>query len=100
LETYYQVMNKAFKLEPALPIMADVMVSISDLKKNPAAVIAEARKRQVAITSRNRAVAYVVSPEVWDHILDVFDDRKLIREAEAALAEEGEDVVIDLDAYL
>ncbi len=93
-------MNKAFKLEPALPIMADVMVSISDLKKNPAAVIAEARKRQVAITSRNRAVAYVVSPEVWDHILDVFDDRKLIREAEAALAEEGEDVVIDLDAYL
>jgi antitoxin StbD len=93
-------MNKPFKLTPALPIMADVTVSISDLKKNPAAVIEEARKRQVAITSRNRAVAYVVSPEVWDHVLDVFDERKLIREAEAALEEEGDDVLIDLDDYL
>lgn len=63
-------------------------------------MIAEARKRQVAITSRNRAVAYVISPEVWDHILDVFDERKLVREAEEALEEEGENVVIDLDAYL
>jgi len=100
LETYFQVMNKPFKLSPALPIMADVTVSISDLKKNPAAVIEEARKRQVAITNRNRAVAYVISPEVWDHILDVFDERKLVREAEEALEEEGENVVIDLDAYL
>lgn len=33
LETYFQVMNKPFKLSPALPIMADVTVSISDLKK-------------------------------------------------------------------
>jgi antitoxin StbD len=73
-------MNKPFKPTPVLPIMADVSVSISELKKNPAAVIAEARKRQVAITSRNRAVAYVVSPEVWDHILDVFDERALARE--------------------
>jgi antitoxin StbD len=73
-------MNKPFKPTPVLPIMADVSVSISDLKKNPAAVVAEARKRQVAITSRNRAVAYVVSPEVWDHILDVFDERKFARE--------------------
>ncbi len=93
-------MNKPFKLAPALPIMADVTVSISDLKKNPAAVVAEARKRQVAITSRNRAVAYVVSPEVWDHILDVFDERKMVREAIEAIEEDGDDVTIDLDAYL
>jgi antitoxin StbD len=93
-------MNKPFKPAPVLPILAEVAVSISDLKKNPAAVIEEARKRQVAITSRNRAVAYVVSPEVWDHILDIFADRRLMREAEEALEEEGEDVVIDLDAYL
>jgi antitoxin StbD len=100
LKTYYQVMNKPFKPTPVLPIMADVSVSISELKKNPAAVIAEARKRQVAITSRNRAVAYVVSPEVWEHIIDVFEDRKLIREAEAALLEEGDDIPVNLEDYL
>jgi antitoxin StbD len=77
--------------------MADVSVSISDLKKNPAAVIAEARKRQVAITNRNRAVAYVVSPEVWDHILDVFDERTLEREVEERLANPGELIEVSID---
>ncbi|HKX80418.1 MAG TPA: type II toxin-antitoxin system prevent-host-death family antitoxin [Novosphingobium sp.] len=80
-------MNKPFKPTQVSPILADVSASISELKKNPAAVIAEARKRQVAITSRNRAVAYVISPEVWDHVLDVFDERKLAREFEAHLSD-------------
>ncbi|MFD2578580.1 type II toxin-antitoxin system Phd/YefM family antitoxin [Novosphingobium colocasiae] len=66
-------MNKPFKPAAVLPILADVAVSISELKKkNPAAVIEEARRQQVAITNRNRAVAYIISPEVWDHILDIF----------------------------
>jgi antitoxin StbD len=93
-------MNKPFRPEPITPILADVGVSISDLKRNPAAVVAEAKLHQVAILSRNKPVAYVVSPEVWDHILDVLDERKLVREAQEALEEGGDDVVIDLDAYL
>lgn len=93
-------MNKPFKLASALPIMADVTVSISDLKKNPAAVVAEARKRQVAITSRNRAVAYVISPEVWDHILDVFDDRKFEREYEERLDDIDNAIPVSLDDLL
>lgn len=93
-------MNKPFKLAPVLPIMADVTVSISDLKKNPAAVVEEARKRQVAITNRNRAVAYVVSPEVWDHILDVFDEQKLAREYGDHLDEIGDAIPVSLEDLL
>jgi antitoxin StbD len=100
LKTYYQVMNKPFKPTPVLPIMADVSASISDLKKNPAAVIEEARRRQVAITSRNRAVAYVISPEVWDHILDVFEDRKFEREFAEHLGDIDEAIPVDLDELL
>ena len=92
-------MNKPFIPERVIPILADVSVSISDLKRNPAAVIEAARKQQVAILNRGRAVGYVVSPEVFDHILDVFDERQLVRDAQEALLEEGEDVVIDLAAY-
>lgn len=99
-ETYLKVMNKPFKPEPIIPILADVGVSITDLKANPAAVVAAARARQVAILNRNKPVAYIVSPKVWEHILDVFDERKLVREAKEALDEEGENVKIDLDAYL
>jgi antitoxin StbD len=75
-------MNKPYKPEPILPILADIGISISDLKKNPAAAIEAAKAQQVAILNRNRAVAYIISPEVWDHIIDVFDDMKLAREME------------------
>ncbi len=92
-------MNKPFVPERVVPILADVSVSISDLKRNPAAVIEAARKQQIAILNRRKPVAYVISPEVFDHILDVFDERSLIREAEEALLEDGENVVIDLAAY-
>lgn len=100
-KTYYQVMNKPFKPTPVLPIMADVSVSISELKANPAAVIAAARKQQVAITSRNRPVAYVVSPEVWDHILDVFDEGKFAREFADRLNDPLEDsIAVDIEDLL
>lgn len=92
-------MTKPFKPEPIVPILADLGVSISDLKRNPAAVVAAAREQQVAVLNRNKPVAYVISPEVWEHVMDVFADRKLVREAMEALEEEGENVRIDLDAY-
>lgn len=93
-------MNKPFKPEPIVPILADVAVSISDLKRNPAAVIEAAKQQQVAILNRNRPVAYLVSPEVWDHILDVFDERKLAREFGDRLDDIGDAVPVSLDDLL
>ena len=93
-------MSAPFKPETIVPILADIGVSISDLKRNPAAVVEAAKTQQVAILNRNRPVAYVVAPHVWEHVLDVFADRRLMREAEEALEEEGEDIPFDPDAYL
>ena len=91
-------MNKPFKPETLVPILADIGVSISDLKRNPAAVIEAAKGQQVAILNRNKPVAYVISPEVWDHILDVFDDNKLAREIESRLDKALDDAVsVNLD---
>jgi antitoxin StbD len=90
-------MNKPFKPTPVLPIMADVSVSISDLKKNPAAVIAEAGKRQVAITSRNRAVAYVVSPEVWERVVAILEDAEDERLVGERLRNPGKLVEVTID---
>ena len=93
-------MNAPFQPPLIEEVLADACVSISTLKKNPAAVIAEANLRQVAILNRNRPVAYVISPKVWEHVLDVLAERRLVHEAQDAIAEVGDDVVIDLDAYL
>ena len=93
-------MNAPFKSLLIEEVLADACVSVSTLKKNPASIIAEAQLRQVAILSRNRPVAYLISPKVWEHVLDVFAERRLVKEAQTALAKDGDDVVIDLDAYL
>lgn len=93
-------MNAPFKPLLIEEVLADACVSVSTLKRNPAAVIAEANLRQVAILSRNRPVAYLISPKVWEHVLDVLADRRLVQEAQEAMSEDGDDVVIDLDAYL
>lgn len=97
-QTYNRTMNKPFNLDRMIPMLADVGVSISDLKKNPAEAIAAAREQQVAILNRNRPVAYLISPEVWDHILDVFDDQKLAFELQDRLEDDLENSVeVSLD---
>jgi antitoxin StbD len=90
-------MNAPFKADPVVPILADACVGISELKKNPAAVVAAAREQQVAILNRNKPVAYVISPEVWEYLCDLVEDVKLAEEAEAALAEDGDNVEVAFD---
>ena len=95
-ECYKEVMNAPFKPEIVEPILARSCVSISGLKKNPAAVVAAARLQEVAILNRNRPVAYVISPEAWEHICDVFEDRADAHEVQERLAEGGEIIEVTL----
>lgn len=73
-------MNAPFKPDGARPLIEDVLadacVSISSLKANPAAVVAAARERQVAVLSRNRPVAYVVSPEAWAGLCELVEEAR------------------------
>ena len=68
-------------------VLAEACVSISTLKANPAAVIAEAQLRHVAILSRNRPVAYVVSPEVWEYLSELHDNARDAELVEQRLAD-------------
>ena len=63
------------KLEP---ILADAGVSISDLKKNPSAVIEAAHGDPVAILNRNKPAAYLVPAKAWEAIIDRLDDIDLV----------------------
>ena len=93
-------MNAPIKPPVISEVLADACVSISNLKANPAAVIAEAQVRQVAVLNRNKPVAYVISPEVWAYVSELVADRQLAREAAEALAEGDEGVELDLGDYL
>ena len=90
-------MNAPFNPDPIQLILAEACVGISELKKNPAAVISAARDQQVAILNRNKPVAYVISPEVWEHIVDTFDDLRLEKEVRARLADPDDMVEVSID---
>jgi antitoxin StbD len=89
-------MNAPFKPEPIVPILADVGVSITDLKRNPAAVVAEAKLQQVAILSRNKPVAYMISPEVWEYLSELHEDAQDAELVRERLANPGKRIRVEL----
>jgi len=76
-------------------LLADYGVSISDLKKNPSAVIAAADGAPVAILNRNTPAAYLVPAATWEAILDRLDDIELARIVREREGEIGVEVSID-----
>ena len=59
------------------PIFADAGTSISELKKNPSAVIEAAEGRPVAILNRNRPAAYLIPAKAWEAIMERLEDAEL-----------------------
>jgi antitoxin StbD len=74
---------------------ADVGVSVTDLKRNAAAVVSASKRQAVAILNHNKVVAYVISPEVWEYVQELHDDAKIVEMIEAQKDEEPIPVNID-----
>jgi antitoxin StbD len=92
-----QVMNAPFKPPIIFDVHGQATVSVSRLKANPAAVVAEASQRPVAILSRNKAVAYVISPEIWDAACDAMEELRDIKLVQERLANPGETIEVSLE---
>lgn len=76
-------------------LLADACVSISDLKKNPSAVIAAADGSAVAILNRNTPAAYLVPAAAWEALMDRIEDIELAEIVRARMDEVGVEVSID-----
>ncbi len=64
-------------------LLAKSSVSITELKKNPTAIIEEAEGAPVAILNHNRPSAYLVPADTFEAMLEKLDDleiAKIIRE--------------------
>ncbi|MDF8332312.1 type II toxin-antitoxin system Phd/YefM family antitoxin [Novosphingobium cyanobacteriorum] len=77
------------------PLLAPTGVSISDLKKNPSAVIAAADGFPVAILNRNSPAAYLVPAEAWEELMDIVEDVELARIVKARSDETP--IPVDID---
>ncbi|MFH1872954.1 MAG: type II toxin-antitoxin system Phd/YefM family antitoxin [Pseudomonadota bacterium] len=78
-----------------LSIRASACVSVSDLKKNPSAVMEAAGGKAVAILNHNRPVAYVVPVEEYERMLEALDDADLARIAKQRMGGPSVEVTID-----
>ncbi len=67
----------------ARQVLADTCVSISELKKNPSAVVAQGEGFPVAVLNRNEPDFYCVPAEAWEELMDRLEDVELNSIADA-----------------
>ena len=79
-------------------IYADVTVSMSEFKKNPAAVLREANSKPVAVLNHNRAAFYMLEPALFEAILEELSDQELHRTVLSRMGERSRAIEVDIDA--
>ena len=78
-------------------ILADLVVSMSEFKKNPAAVLRGANKRPVAVLNHNKAAFYMLDPALFEALMEELADRDLLEKVRVRLADKHKAVEVDLD---
>ena len=77
------------------PILSDSTTSISDLKKNPMAVVEQGQGFPVAVLNRNQPVFYSVPAEAYELLMDKLEDMELSALVKARLDQPEIEVSID-----
>ena len=76
-------------------VLADVTTSISELKKNPMAVVEQGEGFPVAVLNRNQPAFYCVPAEAYEALMDKLEDVELAAIVEARKDQEEIAVAID-----
>jgi antitoxin StbD len=79
-------------------LYSDFTVSMSEFKKNPAAVLREAKSKPVAVLSHNKAAFYMVEPALFQALLEELSDQDLHRTVLLRMNERAQAVEVDIDA--
>jgi antitoxin StbD len=77
------------------PILATRSISVTELKRNPSAVIASAEGESVAVLVHNRPSAYLVPAETWALLLERLEDLELAELVQARKDEARVRVTLD-----
>ena len=78
-------------------VLAGCSASISELKKNPTALLNEADGCAIAILNHNKPAAYLVPAETYEFLMDMLDDYELASLVESRRAELSEAVEVNID---
>jgi antitoxin StbD len=78
-----------------LRIEEEIAVSVSDLNKNPTAIIDGAGGHAVAVLNHNRVMAYLVPASIYEAMIDALDDQVLVDLVQMRAGERGIPVSLD-----
>ena len=78
-------------------IYADFSVSMSEFKKNPAQVLRTAGEKPVAVLNHNRPAFYMVTPKLFEALVEELADRDLLEIARRRLARKDTAIEVDID---
>jgi len=78
-------------------VLANCSASISELKKNPSALIDEAEGEPIAILNHNRPTAYLIPAETYEAIMERLEDYQLGLLVNERQNEKIEAVEVDID---
>jgi len=88
------------ELEVIMPmdtIYADLSISMSEFKKNPAQVLRTAGERPVAVLNHNRPAFYMVTPKIFQALVEALADRELTELVRHRLEQKDQAVEVDID---
>lgn len=71
---------------------------MSEFKKNPAAVLRDAKSKPVAVLNHNKAAFYMIEPALFEALLEELSDQDLHRTVLSRLNERAQAIEVDIDA--
>jgi antitoxin StbD len=78
-------------------VYADLSVSMSEFKRNPAQVLRAAGEKPVAVLNHNRPAFYMVSPKLFETLVEEMADRDLVEVARQRLTLKESAIDVDID---
>ena len=78
-------------------IYADLSISMSEFKKNPAQVLRTAGEKPVAILNHNRPAFYMVAPKIFEALVESLADRELMELVRHRLEQKDQAIEVDID---
>ena len=78
-------------------IYADLSISMSEFKKNPAQVLRTAGEKPVAVLNHNRPAFYMVTPKLFEALIEEMADRDLVEIARQRLSRKDTAIEVDID---
>ncbi|AWB65382.1 antitoxin [Saccharobesus litoralis] len=78
-------------------VLADCSASISELKKNPTALLNEADGAAIAILNHNKPAAYLVPAETYEWLMEIVEDYELAKIVDERRRDLSSAVEVSLD---